>query len=268
LKGDRTIERLTQVHGPALGVSTEVPYGETRITLLQGETLLAYSDGASEMFNTERQRLGLKGMETFFQKAPLDNSSAALVDAFVQDLHQFAGAEPQHDDITVLAVRRLSKNVDKSLRQPGLVLSLRGADSSVRQLRDAVTTYCQRESIPQRIERHLKVIVDELISNVLLHASPRGGQELQVDLELDKEPAGLVLRFCDNGAPFNPLEAEPPDMSLDLQERTHWRPWATPRQTIGASSELHTGARAKCGCGGTETLIPPTKAEIHNEMHR
>lgn len=219
LKGDRTIERLTQVHGPALGVSTEVPYGETRITLLQGETLLAYSDGASEMFNTERQRLGLKGMETFFQKAPLDNSSAALVDAFVQDLHQFAGSEPQHDDITVLAVRRLSKNVDKSLRQPGLVLSLRGADSSVRQLRDAVTTYCQRESIPQRIERHLKVIVDELISNVLLHASPRGGQELQVDLELDKGLDGLILRFCDNGAPFNPLEAEPPDMTLDLQER-------------------------------------------------
>jgi len=218
LKADRQIERLSQVHGPALGVSTELPYGETRVTLQPGETLIAYSDGASEMFNVERQRLGLNGMEAFFRTATA-RSSAELVQSFVGELERFAGSEPQHDDITVLAVRRVTKSGSDPNPAGGLVFSLRGADSSVRQLRDAVSTYCRREAIPKRIERHLKVVVDELISNVLLHATPRDGQELQVDLELDLSVGGLMLRFSDNGAPFNPLEAQPPDTSLDLENR-------------------------------------------------
>jgi anti-sigma regulatory factor (Ser/Thr protein kinase) len=137
----------------------------------------------------------------------------------VGELERFAGSEPQHDDITVLAVRRVTKSGSDPNPAGGLVFSLRGADSSVRQLRDAVSTYCRREAIPKRIERHLKVVVDELISNVLLHATPRDGQELQVDLELDLSVGGLMLRFSDNGAPFNPLEAQPPDTSLDLENR-------------------------------------------------
>jgi anti-sigma regulatory factor (Ser/Thr protein kinase) len=89
----------------------------------------------------------------------------------------------------------------------------------LRQLRTAVATYCQREGIQQRLQRRLKVIVDELVSNLLLHAQAQGGHELFIEVKLDRTTAGLQLCMRDNGQPFNPLEAPAPDVASDLEDR-------------------------------------------------
>lgn len=221
---DGRMEVLRQVHGPALGVAEEISYGESQMYIRQADALIAYSDGASEMFSADNRRYGLERMRAFFQASPT-TSSPRLVRHFLRSLRDFAAGEPQHDDITVLIVqRRTAAEQEASAVGPqhtshGLQLTLHGADAGLRQLRTAVAEYCKRESIDQRSQRRLKVIVDELVSNLLLHAHAQGGQELLIEVELDRTADGLRLCLRDNGQPFNPLEAPDADVASDLEDR-------------------------------------------------
>ena len=221
---DGNVECLRQVHGPALGVEPQISYGESQLYLNDSDSLIAYSDGASEMFSPDNRRFGLERMRAFFQTSP-QVSSHRQVRLFLRALRDFAAGEPQHDDITVLIVQRHRAGPlenGTSAAEPvrhGLQLTLHGADAGLRQLRTAVAEYCKREDIPQRLQRHLKVIVDELVSNLLLHAHAQGGRELLIEVELDR--TGEALRLClrDNGQPFNPLEAPPPDVVSGMEDR-------------------------------------------------
>ena len=221
---DGSVECLRQVHGPALGVAEAISYGESQIYLPEGDALIAYTDGASEMFSPDNRRYGLERMRSYFEASPQTNSQRQ-VRLFLRSLRDFAAGEPQHDDITVLIVQRHRDNApitssaaDQQGRH-GLQLTLHGADAGLRQLRPAVAEYCRCEGIDQRSQRRLKVIVDELVSNLLLHAHAQGGQELLIEVELDRTADGLRLCLRDNGQPFNPLEAPDADVASDLEDR-------------------------------------------------
>ena len=223
-RGDNSVECLRQVHGPALGVEEQISYGESQLYLGEGDALIAYSDGASEMFSPDHRRYGLDRMKAFFQSSP-HTSSKRQVRLFLRALRDFADGEPQHDDITVLIVQR-HRHADHDggdiMVKPeshALQLTLHGADAGLRQLRTAVADYCQREGIQQRLQRRLKVIVDELVSNLLLHANAQGGRELLIEVQLDRTADGLRLCMRDNGQTFNPLEAPVPDLASDLDHR-------------------------------------------------
>jgi len=222
---DGAVDCLRQVHGPALGVEESISYGESQVYLAPGDVLIAYSDGASEMFSPDSRRYGLERMRAFFQASP-PTSSHRQVRLFLRSLRDFAAGEPQHDDITVMIVQRRATaepSQPGALNPPpphGLQLTLHGADAGLRQLRTAVAEYCRCEGIEPRSQRRLKVIVDELVSNLLLHARAEGGQELLIEVELDRTAEGLRLCIRDNGQPFNPLEAPAADVTSDLEQRT------------------------------------------------
>ena len=219
------VECLRQVHGPALGVEESIGYGESKVYLAPGDVLIAYSDGASEMFSPDKRRYGLERMRTFFQASP-HTSSPRQVRLFLRSLRDFAAGEPQHDDITVLVVQRRSVSEPLPPADPvpplrhGLQLTLHGADAGLRQLRKAVADFCRSEGIELRSQRRLKVVIDELVSNLLLHAHAEGGEELLIEVELDRTAEGLRLCIRDNGQPFNPLEAPAADVTSDLEQRT------------------------------------------------
>jgi anti-sigma regulatory factor (Ser/Thr protein kinase) len=65
---------------------------------------------------------------------------------------------------------------------------------------------------------NLNLILDEFVSNVIRHGFEDGRpHEIPVHVEL----AGDVVRIRieDDGKPFNPLEAPPPDLDLPIEER-------------------------------------------------
>ena len=99
----------------------------------------------------------------------------------------------------------------------------------------AIRWHCTQKAI-----RHLLIVCDEVLSNIVKFAYPETTGEVLVELGLvvehsdgwavadgDKaEPLGfevlprfLLLRFVDAGIPFNPLRAEEPNVSLPLNER-------------------------------------------------
>ena len=60
----------------------------------------------------------------------------------------------------------------------------------------------------------LMVAVDEIYSNIVRYS---GASEAKIQLVKDGDSLRLV--FCDNGKPYNPLDADEPDVTASAEDR-------------------------------------------------
>jgi len=77
---------------------------ENTVSLTVGDVLVFYTDGITEAMNVREEEYG----EERLMKCISDNShlpSKQMVDQITADVSRFAGAQPQHDDITLVVMR-------------------------------------------------------------------------------------------------------------------------------------------------------------------
>jgi len=75
------------------------------LTLESGDVLLLYTDGVTEALNAQGDEFGMeKTIEAL--KTTAADGAAALIARLTDDLRAFIGAYPQHDDITLIAIRK------------------------------------------------------------------------------------------------------------------------------------------------------------------
>ncbi len=91
--------------GVLLGVVEDAAYRTEQMVLEPGEAILLYTDGVTEAMNPQKsfyteERL-LEAVDAIAGRDPSD-----LVGGIADSVRNFAGTEPQSDDITLLAVRR------------------------------------------------------------------------------------------------------------------------------------------------------------------
>ena len=107
-------ERGIAQHAPqgiALGLISGALFDHTEeaeIELHAGEMALLYTDGAIEAMDQSNREYGRERLLRRLRSAERP-TAAGLVRAVVEDIHQFTLGIPQHDDITLLAVRRLPR---------------------------------------------------------------------------------------------------------------------------------------------------------------
>jgi len=104
LRPGKDPEWLPLPEGLFLGVFEDSAYKTVSTQINPGDTLLLYTDGVTEAMNREGQAysderlFGLAG-----KKAGV--SPETLVRDVVQSVHEYAGEEPQSDDITLLVLQ-------------------------------------------------------------------------------------------------------------------------------------------------------------------
>ena len=81
-----------------------------------------------------------------------------------------------------------------------------------------VSDLCGRHTIPPEIEYDLNLALDEIVSNVVKHAYPEGGEHL-FSLHISLSDDEFVARVEDDGVEFNPMEHPAPDLDAPLEER-------------------------------------------------
>ena len=64
----------------------------------------------------------------------------------------------------------------------------------------------------------IRLVIEELVVNIADYAYPDGGNDF-LDVEIERDEKHIMLRFCDGGVPFNPLEQPSPDISLPMEQR-------------------------------------------------
>jgi serine phosphatase RsbU (regulator of sigma subunit) len=94
--------------GPVLGILPGKDYPSTEMPLSLGDTLLLYSDGATESVNPQEEEFGEERLIAQLRQVAAGDPEAALT-RLKEAILGFCGTAPRHDDITLLVMRRSPK---------------------------------------------------------------------------------------------------------------------------------------------------------------
>ena len=102
---DGSSELLPLTGGIALGIVSDLAYGQNSVVLDHGDTLVLYTDGVTEAMNGEGEQFGIERLrKVFSNRAPKDANEAAH--KIFEAVNTFADGAAQSDDITCLTIRR------------------------------------------------------------------------------------------------------------------------------------------------------------------
>ena len=87
----------------ALGLVEQSSYASGRVVLSPGEALLVYTDGVTEAMDSSDTLYSDQRLERFLA-SHRDSSPRQMIGDLIDDVRRFAGATPQSDDITGLAL--------------------------------------------------------------------------------------------------------------------------------------------------------------------
>jgi sigma-B regulation protein RsbU (phosphoserine phosphatase) len=96
---------LLKSTGLPLGMLPGMSYEEGSFQLSVGDMLALYSDGVTEAYDEAENEWGDERLLEVL-KSSRDAAAANIVARVFEELDRFAGAAPQHDDITLLIVKR------------------------------------------------------------------------------------------------------------------------------------------------------------------
>lgn len=91
--------------GQPVGIFDPCDFGERKLCLEPGDTLLVYTDGVTEAMNINHEQFSDDRLKELFS---LNRNLTALesTELVVDAVHRFVGAAEQSDDITLMAIRR------------------------------------------------------------------------------------------------------------------------------------------------------------------
>jgi sigma-B regulation protein RsbU (phosphoserine phosphatase) len=95
--------------GMALGIDSGEVFdrvcADFEFRLEPGDYALLYTDGATEALDAEGEEFGTERLVRSLQSAAT-GSAAHVIQRLTEDLKTFVGNYPQHDDITLIAIRK------------------------------------------------------------------------------------------------------------------------------------------------------------------
>ena len=101
---------------------------------------------------------------------------------------------------------------------PILHLSIANDDASLCAALETLDEFLEQRRVHGEAAFTLRLAAEEIVTNVIKYAyADSARHEIEIDLCLSPDRA--VLRVTDDGRPFDPLRAPPPDLSLPLEEK-------------------------------------------------
>jgi sigma-B regulation protein RsbU (phosphoserine phosphatase) len=107
MKADGSVNVLPNSNNICLGVTEKFPYQESTLKLDKGDTLVTFTDGVTEACDCNNELYGETRLESLL--ATQKGNTAEQVTTAINDaVNAHANGAEQSDDITMLALKRLS----------------------------------------------------------------------------------------------------------------------------------------------------------------
>lgn len=97
-------------------------------------------------------------------------------------------------------------------------MALRNDISEVGRVLDAVEAFGEVHGLSPKAIFRLNLALDELITNIVSYAF-EGHSDSHIELTVELKDGVIDALLIDNGKPFNPVEAELPELGEGLDER-------------------------------------------------
>lgn len=208
------VTAVPKTGGMALGVTESVDFHAGRLLLKPGDRLVLYTDGVTEAMDKDDQLFSESRMEETLQGVN-GQSSEEVIKRVVKDVHHFSAGAPQSDDITLLV---LGYTGPKEAHERSLFALLRNDLAELQWLNQLVSDFAEHHGLPSELVFRLTLVLEEIITNVISYGY-EDAMEHEISVRLSWEDPDMKIEVEDDGRPFNPLEAPPPDMVKPLAER-------------------------------------------------
>jgi sigma-B regulation protein RsbU (phosphoserine phosphatase) len=97
---------LLETTGMPVGLFGRAEFEEARVQMSPGDVLMLYSDGVSEAEDINEEQFGMERIVEVL-RAFRDEPAAGMAVRMLERIDEFAGAAPQHDDITLMLLKRM-----------------------------------------------------------------------------------------------------------------------------------------------------------------
>ena len=196
-----------------IGIDEQMRYPQQELMIPSGATLFLYTDGLTEAENARKELFGEKRLLATagsIAREPAREQVAIINEA----VHNFVGAAPQSDDLTMLSIKFLGDPESITDRH----LLLQNDIQQIPQLADFIETIAEESGISQALAMSLNLALEEAVTNVILYAYPEGMEGL-VDIEAIIRKHQICFNITDSGQPFDPTQVAEVDTTLPLEER-------------------------------------------------
>lgn len=201
-------EIIRQRHGLLMAQMEGIPYREQEIMLQPGDTIFVYTDGVSEATSAANELYGKDRILAALDRAA-GKTPEEILAAVKEDVDAFVGDAPQFDDITMLSVKmteKIAPTLSELKTEPTL--------DSIYQVTGFVEDTLGELGVPMKTLMRINVALDEIFSNIAHYS---GASECTVACGVQGNRA--IVRFADNGTPYDPTDRPEMDTTLSLDER-------------------------------------------------
>ena len=192
--------------GMVLAGMDGIKYRQNELQLTPGDQIFLYTDGVTEATDKNNQLYGEERLlETVNRNIVMDTRK--LCEAVKSDVDQFVGEAPQFDDITMLSVEIQYIRGENSI-------TVIADDKSMIPVSEFAKSLTEKLAVVPKVANKVSIAVDEIYSNIINYS----GAELAT-ISYEIKDGRLYITFTDDGIPYNPLEADEPDVTLSAEER-------------------------------------------------
>ena len=188
------------------------PIGEA--TLLPGDRLFLYTDGAPESTNAESELYG----EARLLDACNRNAKMPVrefLSALKEDMDTFVGEAPQFDDITMLMFDYKPIKVEGQMDHRIFPAKTETLSEVLAFVEEKLNEY----QCSAKTQTALCVAIEEVFVNIARYAYGEADGKVDFGVSFDESNRVITFRIADKGVPFDPLKKPDPDITLSAEER-------------------------------------------------
>jgi sigma-B regulation protein RsbU (phosphoserine phosphatase) len=215
IKTDGTVQALSELHGPMVGVMPGAPYDEAELKLDVDDKIILFTDGVTEAFDANGNEYGEGRLEAFIARST-KLGTKYLVESLVRDVDGFVDGEEQSDDITVFCLRYVAWDVRDA--RGTIELRLANELAEINRCFNALEEICERFKLPPEIQNNFSVVLDDLLNNVISYAYDDDDEHI-IDVVLSTDGQRFIVSVTDEGVEFDPFARKEPDIQSGLEER-------------------------------------------------
>lgn len=200
-------ELFKDKHGLVLAGMKDVRYREYELELNPGDRFFIYTDGVPEATDASNTLYGTDRMIEALNRSK-NGSCAQILEELSRDIDNFTKPADQFDDITMLCLEIKESAPDMKK------ISFFPTMDKLQEVTAFFEDILSKGDAPMKIIAQINVVADEIFSNIVQYS---GATMVTLGCSLTENQ--VVLRFSDNGRPYNPINKPDPDTSLSAEER-------------------------------------------------
>ena len=208
---DSNFEVLKDKHGFVIGGFEQIRYKDYTIRMQPGSKLFVYTDGVAEATDADEKLLGLERTVAALNKAK-DKSPQIILETVDADVREFVGDAEQFDDLTMMCFAYYGAPAVNEMTVPARI-------DRQPQVRAFVEAELNAMDCSGSVRSQINIAIDELFGNIASYAYPDSEGNATVRVKTDRQKSEITVTLIDSGIPFDPLQAQEPDITLPPHQR-------------------------------------------------